>query len=253
MTVGAIAPEMDDFRWHRIITLLSLDVVRPFYDMMGLRLIAADHFQQILRQEIIVVRKRWAVAQPEDLRLDVSAIIEGITRSVTAEDMRRLHWWERNIFSDDPRDNMNLARWNSVLQDCSYEHARWARLGLPTGISEEAFKRFRQSGNIKTYQKLQDELDKQRLSDWDLHIYALHLYDDNLYDEVTIALQDGPRLWLKPTIRDKQRYDFWTWLLSVLPAKQIDQLFEIGCQIVVDEELRSAKNLPHPSVLDIQL
>ncbi len=48
MTVGAIAPEMDDFRWHRIITLLSLDVVRPFYDMMGLRLIAADHFQQIL-------------------------------------------------------------------------------------------------------------------------------------------------------------------------------------------------------------
>lgn len=252
MTVGAVAPEMDDFRWHRIITLLSLDVVRPFYDMMGLRLIEADHMQQVLRQEIILVRRQWAVTQPEDLRFDVPAIIEGISRSVSAEDMLRLHWWERNVFSGDPRDNMNLLRWKSVLQDCSYEHARWARLGLPAGISEEAFKRFLQSKNTQAYRNSREKLYELPLSDWDLHIYALQLFDDNLYDDMK-AGDDGPYLLLRSTIRAKQGYEFWAWLLSVVPAKQIDQLFEIGCQIVVDEELRSAKNLPHPSVLDIQL
>lgn len=251
MTVGSIAPEFDRARWYWIITLLSMDVVRPFYDLMGLRSLPADELQRVLRREIVAARKRWGTAQPGDPPFAPQAIIKVVADSLGAAASRHLAWWERNIFRDDPRDNLNLQKWTSILQTCTYEPGLWTRLGFLAPVEEEALERFRRSRKIEEYQRRQQEVDEQPLSDWDLHLYALHLFDDNLYTQQNTALPDGPRLWIKPTIRDKQRYDFWAWVLSVLPATQIDRLYEVGRQIVADEELNFAADLPHPSVLGI--
>ena len=247
MTVGSITPELDPARWRRIMTLLSLDVVRPFYDLMGLRSLPGDELQQVLRREIVTARKRCAASQSDDPLFAPQTIIEVVADSLGAAASRHLVWWERNVFSDSPRDNMNLHHWTRVLQTCSYEPDLWARLRLPAELAQEALERFCQSRKIDEYQRRQKELDERPLSDWDLHIFALYLFDETLSPDPS-----GPSLWLKPTIRDVQRYQYWAWVLGVLSAQNIDRLYEVARQIAVDEELSFAADLPHPSVLDIR-
>jgi hypothetical protein len=125
----------------------------------------------------------------------------------------------------------------------------WNRLGLPQG----ALDRFLRSCNLDEYLRRQKEVDASPLSDWDLHLYALHLYDDNLYGPKDLAhVPDGPRLHVVPTIRAYQGYLFWAWVLNTHRPDQLDRLWDEGRRIVEEEELRSARGLPHPSVLDIR-
>src|SRR5262249_1228462 len=149
---------------------------------------------------------------------------------------------------DPTRNGLDLRKWTTVLQNCRDEPTLWNRLGLPYG----ALDRFRQSRNIDEYQRRQKEGDAHSLSDWDLHLTAPHLYDDNLYHANAYAeVADGPGLYIVPTIRAYQGLQFWAWVLKSLHPAELDRLWQEARRIVEQEELRSARELPHPSVLEI--
>jgi hypothetical protein len=232
--------------------MLSLDVVRPFYDLMGLRLDDPDGLQQTLRHEIVTWRKRSVAAPEASLPFTPHGVIRVVAESLSAEASQHLVWWEQHVFHGDPRDNLNLRKWTTVLQTCHNESGLWNQLGFPDSIREEARDRFRRSGNLDEYLRRQQEVDARPLSDWDLHLYALHLYDDNLYVGMGYThVPDGPRLWIQPTVRDYQGYQFWAWILTTLRPNQIDSLWEAASRVVETEELHSARDLPHPLILDI--
>jgi hypothetical protein len=253
VTIGSTVPEFDFRRWGELVSLLSMDVVSPFYGLMGLRFGAPERLQRLLRHEI--VRWRNAVANaPTPVSgpfVGSQRFVASIAESIGAESARHLVWWERYVFHNDPRDNLDLDRWDTVLRCSRLEPALWRRL-FPDPFSEEALDRFRRSLNIDEYRRRQEDVDARPLSDWDLHLYAIHLYDDNLYSEADyVHVPDGPRVWVEPTIRDYQGRQFWAWVLKALSPDRLDRLWQNAHAIVKDEELSSVRGLPHPSALDI--
>src|SRR5262245_16683128 len=252
MTQGSAEPEPQLRRWHQVISLLSMDVVRPFYGLMGLQPGAPEKLQRVLRQEIVSGRKKTVA---EHLSADPTAVVQRIVNGLAelsgTEAARQLVWWEQNVFHNDPRDNLELDNWDTVLRCCRLERRLWRRL-FPDRLQDKAMDEFRRSLKIDEYDLLQEEVDSKPLSDWDLHLYALNLYDDNLYDEAgPTGVPDGPRLWVKPTIRDYQGYQFWAWVLQMLGPDELDRLWQEGFEIVKEEDLHSAQQLAHPSVLRI--
>lgn len=247
MPVALTEPEFNPRRWDKITSLLSMDVVRPFYDLMGLRSSEPDVLQQVLRQEIIAGRKRFAAQPDVDAPIDLQTVLDTVSEALGAQFGEYLTLWATYVFHDAPADNRNLARWSAVLQACRGEPNLWARLGFP----DDSLDRFRQSKNTTEYRRRQEEVDAQPLTDWDLHQYVVKLYDDILYGESAGQVPDGPRLWVLPTVKNFQGYRFWLWLLKGLGADQRDRLWQEGLQIVEEEDLY-APDLPHPSVLEIR-
>ena len=248
MVIRPTEPEFDVRRRAKLVELLSMDVVSPFFDLMGLRAGGSEHLPRVLRRFTVAGRKRMA-----DPPLGPAEVIQAVSDSIGADAARQLVWWEQNVFSNHPRDNLELQFWTTVLLSCRNETDGWRRLGFPDPIRDEALDRLNRALNIAEYSRRQDDVDARPLSDWDLHLYAVHLYDDNLYLDDMYRVPDGPRLWILPTIRNYQEYCFWAWALKALRPDQLDRLWQVAQRIVVDDELTSVQTLPHPSVLEIGL
>lgn len=239
-------PESNPRRWNEIIDLLSMDVVRPFFDLMGLH--ADNDLQGVLRHEIINGRKRAALNSKTGLP-PPQRVISAVAESLGARTSSHLVWWGRYIFEDAPKDHRNLDKWDSVLYDCRSDPRRWSQLGFPDWIGPD---QFRSSSNIDEYQRRQDEIDARPLSNWDLHMYAYCLYDDNIYEDSFGRVQDGPRLWVKPTVRAYQAYRFWARVLKTMGPEQRYRLWQEAHRIAEEEEiLIDPSSLPHPSTLEI--
>src|SRR5438552_258113 len=137
MTVVLAEPEFDVRRWGYLVSLLSMDVVRPFYELMGLRLADPVGLQHLLRQEIVTGRKK-GVAPPDGGQPTITpGVLKALEEALGAETSRRLFWWERHVFHKSPRrDNLNVRKWNTVLQTARHEPRLWNQLGLPQGALE---------------------------------------------------------------------------------------------------------------------
>ncbi len=240
-------PESNPHRWNDIIDLLSMDVVRPFFDLMGLQ--ADDDLQAVFRQEIIGGRKR-AAADPDIGLPAPTQVINAVSDSLGVHASSHLVWWGCHIFERVPRDHRNLGKWNSILQDCRTDLSRWSKLGLPESIGPDQFRSF---SRVEEYQKRQDEIDARPLSDWDLHMYVYCLFDDNIYHDGFRRVQDGPRLWVKPTVRTYQMCRFWAEVLGNMGPEQRDCLWQEARRIAEEEEiLDDPDSLPHPSTLEMR-
>jgi hypothetical protein len=146
---------------------------------------------------------------------------------------------------------MLLSKWDSALHCCrASEYV--ARLNFLGPLQAEVLDYFLQTCRLPAFQHLKGQIDSRRLSDWDLHMYALHLYDDNLYTGArTLAGTDGPWQRMEPTISNYEKYAFWRWMLGALSPEQIDRLWRLAKELGTEEGLRFAVDLPHPSVLNI--
>lgn len=243
------SPKFNLRRWEEMIGLLSMDVVRPFFDLMGLRFRNIGDFQLVLRQEIVAGRKR-ATANLNSRQLNPQEIIRAVEGPLGVNAGSHLDWWNRHVFLwDSTLDNVNLRKWTTILLYCSKEPKLWAQLGFPDGIGPDQFRRSR---NLDEYQKKQDEVDARALSDWDLHLYALRLYDDNLYENNVNRVPDGPRLYVKPTVRANREYQFWNSVLKTMRLDQRDNLWNEALRIAqIENLLRDPETLSHPSILEI--
>lgn len=246
-------PEANPARWNKLISLLSMDVVLPFFDQMGLKLPVQASvggprlLQQLLRHEIIEGRRLYARHGRSPAPAEV---LSHVASTLGHQAISHLSWWGRRVFSDDPsKDHISLDRWRPIVSFCARDAELWTQLELSLWAHREHFV---ESLRVDDYRKLQADVDRQPLSDWDLHLYALELYDDALYESDFGQVRDGPRLWIRPTVRAYRQYLFWAPVLRAMTSEQQQRLWEQGRTIAREEELLAKPELlPEPRELEI--
>jgi hypothetical protein len=251
MSTASHDPEYELYRWCVLVTLLSMDVVRPFCELMGLGRDEFEGLQRRLRQQLVTERKRCG--PPPEASMIVmhqDAPVAAVAESLRANAGPHLAWWERHIFYCDTRDHRGLQHWGDVLVRGRHEPGLWQRL-FPASIRSEALERFLRSLDLSEYNRREKEIDAKPLSDWDLHLYTLYLHDDILYGAEHDEITDGAKLDVELTIGVHQGYQFWAWVFKACDRGQLSRLWQEARRIVEEEKLTWVRDLPHPSVLDI--
>lgn len=256
MTIPAHDPEYELHRWSVLVSLLSMDVVRPFCELMGLGREEFDRLQPRLRQQLVGERKRSG--PPADASLLVmheAPLVSNVAKALREDATPYLAWWERYIFMCDTRDHQTLRNWGDVLHRARNEPSLWQRL-FPPPLRHEALERFQRSADMTEYYRREKEIDATplSLSEWDLHLYALYLHDDILYsDDEHDEIADGAKIDVELTIGVYQDFHFWKWVLKSFRADEVDRLWHEARNIVEHAKMRWIRELPHPSTLDIGL
>jgi len=234
-----------------VFPVLTLDVVRPFYGMMGLEPLDPALLQIALRDASLVTRKRLSNALITGGRSPtLEDFYDSLAAALGPSGIARFEWWLQKVMNADVRDNLGLSWWTHTLRTAHREREDWERLAFPKEISNQALERFRQAIDASDFKRTLAEVEARPLSDWDLHMYASNLFD---FDEDIEGPGQRPLSFARFTADDYRRYSFWAWVLEALSPEQLDQLWQSGVQFVKDEELSSIKALPHPSTLDIGL
>lgn len=244
--VGYSTCEMNPKHWGRVVPILTLDVVNPLFGLMGLQTNEPAGLQQILREEMIKGRRRFK-ADPSQLPVTPEGIFASIEARLGQREAQQLAWWISRVFHGTPYDGIDLRKWAVLLRYCRNQNKLWERLGFPESLRVQALERFCKSINIDELNRCYEEQEARPLSDWDVHLYAIYFYDDDDSE----GTPNGPRLWVTPTVRDFQGYQFWSWVVGELNQEQINWLWRCGQKLAVDENLLSAEELPSPINLDI--
>lgn len=229
-----------------ILTLLSMDVVITFDDLMGLVVPDRQAFIAVLRSLILEMRREHAAGGPFYSPERVSdALASGLGMELRAH----LAWWGRHIFEKSTQDHLELNAWTITLRHCRHEPARWEQLGLPSGISSDALREFLRSIDMTKHNQRNEQIDARPLSDWDLHMYALNGFDDE-----NDLSPSGPGSYVYPTVMTYRGYRFWAWMLKHLDAEQQATLARNATLIAQStDSLMFLGELPHPSSLEVGL
>lgn len=231
-------------RWAMIITLLSMDVVIAFDDLMGLVLPDRPAFLAALRSLILEMRRQYAAGGPFYSPRLVSDTLES---RLGAEVCAHVAWWGNRIFEKSTHDHPELDAWTITLRHCRDDAARWEQLGIPHYVSGEALQEFLRSIDTTEYDRRSDQVNARPLSDWDLHMYAINGFDDE-----NELCPSGPGSYLYPTVMTYRGYRFWAWMLERLDAEQQATLAQRATLIARStESLMFLGELPAPSCLDV--
>jgi hypothetical protein len=254
MNAASHDPEYELHRWSVLVTLLSMDVVCPVCELMGLGREEFDRLQPRLRQQLVAERQRSG--PPPDASLLVMhqiPFVNNVAKALRKDATPYLAWWERSLFMCDTRDHQGLRNWIHVLHRARNEPSLWQRL-FPAPLRHEALERFQRSTDMTECYRWEREIDASPLSEWDLHLYALYLHDDILYsDEEHDEITDGAKINVELTIGIYQGFHFWKWVLKSCQPDQLDRLWQEARNIVDQAKMRWIREPPHPSTLDIGL
>lgn len=235
-----------------VFAMLTLDVVRVFYELMGFNPQAQARLQGALRDATLTVRKEIVDAlvngSPKPTMATFCRPVEASLGTGTTE---HLVWWLQNVYHAEPQSQIPLQDWTHLLRHCHREGDEgWRRLPFPPHLAAEAFRRFAMSVDVKEYEGRVDQIEARPLSDWDLHMYASQTYD---FDGDLEGGWPNPLDRVASTVSVYQRYGFWAWVLRVLAPQQQLKLRDKAFEIAKSDELNSIKELVPPSALDIGL
>jgi hypothetical protein len=235
-----------------VFALLTLDVVRAFYDLMGLDPAFHAGLQRALRDATVATRKEIVEALvhggPKPTLTSFCRHVERVAGDAATD---HLAWWLQNVFDYNTQTHKALSAWTYVMRRCQREDdASWRQLAFPEALSSEASTRFTRAVDATEFSRRRDALEARPLSDWDLHMYASKTYD---FDQDTEGTGSSPLTRVSATLRAYQEYQFWAWALRALPADGQTRLRESALGVARALELTSVKDLVHPSALDIGL
>ena len=239
-----------DRQW--VFPFLTLDVVRPFYDLMGLNQEAQAGLQKALRDSTLATRKQLVEAlvnqgPPPTL----ATFCQDLERRIGTSAADHLAWWVRHVLHKQVQAHIPVSHWEDLLRRCRREgEESWRRLPFPGQLSPEVSRRFRASVDGKEYDRLRRALEDHPLSDWDLHMYASQTYD---FDDDREGPSRNPSTEVSLTVGVYQQHLFWAWLLRGLTPEQQTKLWDKALEIVQTDKLPWIKDLVHPSALDIGL
>jgi hypothetical protein len=234
-----VSPDLS--KWVKAIPLLSLDLLRPLFSLMGLSPRNPQQLQQAVRGEIM--RARWKFEQSAFHSLaSVQEVVEGILESVEPSDADHLRKWTQFVFHGQPTDNLDLRQWLTFLRHCRRNLALWNRVFSEALPPAEALNKFERAIDISEFDTKYEELSGHRLSDWDLHIFAVHFFDDDDSE----GTPNGPYLWAAPTVRDFQALKFFGSVLSAMRPEQVDRWWKRAERVAGEEQIGTAGKLPDP-------
>jgi len=234
-----------------VFSFLTLDVVRAFYDMMGIDPTFHAGLNLALRDATLATRTEIVQALlsggPKPTLATFCRHVESLTGSAATA---HLAWWLQHVFDAEQIHNA-MDDWEQVFRHCQREgHEAWRQLPFPKDLSNESLKRFATSADRKEYYRRCDELEAHPLSDWDLHMYASQTYD---FDDDLEGSWPNPMTKVFLTLAAYQQFQFWAWVLRVLTPEQQTRLREKALEIARTAELTFVKDLVHPSALDVGL
>lgn len=200
--------------WPFVLSLLSMDVVMAFADMMGLPMVSPTALRDVLREEILRVRRTLHLRPPEDPPFSVDEVLDTVARRLGSVQRDALVWWANHVFHVNPRNHVDLLDWFDVLRKCKDDPELSRRLELPDELRAEVRRTLEEALGSQAYHERLWQVREQSLSDWDLHMYALYLFDDE--DDV---MPTGPDRYLNGTVQAERGYAWWAWLLHRLDAR----------------------------------
>jgi hypothetical protein len=244
--VTSTAIAFDPNRWPFIFTLLSMDVVVAFYPLIGLEISEPTRFRDLVRSQILQVRREFAAVPPEGASYSPKKTLDAIERTFGTAQGKHLVWWGQRIFAWDLQEHRELTLWEDVLRFCADDAGRWNQLGLPAHLSNAARQEFVRAIDREAYDQHYVEYYDKPLSDWDLHMYAVNLFDD---DDVATP---SPAKYLYPTFMNNRNYRFWAWLMKQTTSRERDSLMNNAITLAKQvASLSHAVQLPHPSRLEV--
>jgi hypothetical protein len=236
----------DQEKWGAMITLLSLDVVSPFYEYLGLNIDNVEEFKTSLRKDIIENREEY-VKNPNiipDLKkrnMKNLNLIDGNSLGIMLEN------WFQNSFVWNPADLGIYGKWKILFSISIRMDERWKSLDLPKTISEQARKKYEKDVTDKTeLHALADQIDEQPHTKWDIEMYSLHGFDDYNNDPYNSVLF---------IIGYKRIKAYLNWLVSVFNDIELKQFLKAANHLqasipalkpfenlYIPEEIKGAKN-----------
>lgn len=239
---------VDPTRWPLIFTLLSMDVVVPFYELMGLRVSAPNSLRDLIRSEILQTRRKFTSGPPGNAAYAPQETLDILEAHGVCQ-RGFLSRWGQRVFAWDLQEHRNLRLWDAVLRDCIGDAGKWRQLCIPERLADAARQQFLRAIDREAYDTLHAEICRNPLSDWDLHMYAVNLFDDE-----DPAIPTGPSTYVYPTFKNYQGYSFWTWLNHQSTPSEQETLrrnaTNIAQRVVA---LSHVGELPSPSQLETGL
>jgi hypothetical protein len=223
-------------RWNTIATLLSMDVVAPFYDLMGLRIrVSSPAFQAIFRKLILRARGEFPAEHPVAVAL-VPEILLDTVDSELGDDVRvNLEKWGAHIFQMDIREHVGRLDWAAVLRRCRDDDRLWRKLQIPLHFDDHFRREFLHSISYDEYYRRLDETYQRPLSDWDLRQYSIYEFSDD-----DPGAPNGPDSYMYPAAMNYQASRFWAWAVEHLETEQ-----RLALLWNAEEVARSEESLQH--------
>ena len=240
---------IDPARWPLIFVLLSMDVVVPFYELMGLRGFSENALRDSLRAELLKTRRKFASGMQGSVSYSPEETFAALRTVLGVTQSNHLRWWGQRVFAWDIQEHRHLRLWEALLRYLAEQPEKWLQLHIPERLSTAARQRFLLAIDRAPYDEINDALYGRPLSDWDLHMYAVNLFDDE-----DPAGPTGPSSYVYPTFKHYQGYTYWAWLGQHLTAAERDNLrcqaTNLASQI---ESLKYLGELPPQQRMEIGL
>lgn len=225
--------------WPFVLSLLSMDVVMAFSDMMGLPMVSPTALRDVLRAEIVRVRWKFFETPPEQLFFSADEVLDTVALRLGPVQRDALVWWANHIFHLEPRNHLDLLDWFDVLRKCTDQPELWRRLAIPDPLRSEFRRTLGDALGQELYYQRLFQIYEQPLSDWDLHMYVTYMFDDD--DDIFTRNPDG---YLFGTVAAERGYAWWAWLLPQLDAPARAALWRSATEI-----MRDTPNLRYIGVL----
>lgn len=236
---------LDQSRWSIIFVLLSMDVVVPFYDLMGFVPPNAETFRDLLRVLILEVRRSIESNSTPAAEFTPEWFIERIGAEFGMATSAHVAWWGRFVFDFSLDDHRSLDAWTNLFRYAGNDPALWK--GVPADLRTDTLHEFKRSLDVGTYKERLQKIDGRPLSDWDLHMYAIHGFDDE-----DPSAPSGPSTYILPTIKTYQGYRFWAWLLRNHRGEDLEILFSNALAVSQQpSNFRLMSEIGNPHMLDI--
>lgn len=238
----------DEVRWDYAHAVLSLEIITPFYDYIGIPFQGElmPNFQSMLRdyyREIYLAPKTEVVDFVEKRGVLIHRIEEAF--GVNYRDAYVA--WYIQVFTKAPGERRDWDAWESIIMQCSAREGWWCRLGLTTEL--EAFER-KELEDVKLrmddLRDIEKKLQQQTCTDWDHQVIERQRLGDDCIKRGTLF----GRLVLTSSFF--MFYWFWSQLMKKLSPEQIDSLWEHVKQLASQIYLTDPKDVLHPRDLIIR-
>jgi len=235
-----LKPTEDQERWGTAIALLSLDVIKPFYSHMGIKVENADEFRDILRQVILENRKEFE-ADPSRIPNLQMRMLSALSSHYSEGAAHFFKHWVYQEFVYTGKDLKPLNQWNMLLSLARLNKQRWQSLELPANLTDEAHAKLEQVWDRTELHTRADQIEAQPLSLWDMEMYSLHGFDE---------ADNAPYNWVLEAVGKRIFNKYLRWLVENLTDDQRQQLVHrANCLRLQIETTRNDPELTDPLAL----
>jgi hypothetical protein len=219
MNISVLSP----IQWGMIFILLSMDVITPFWEAMGLRLRDSKYFQNLLRSLIIENRKIYE-QDPETIPPLAARVFEQLESLMGKSESESLYKWATNIYNEVHADQPQWSAWEIIFFRAAYNAQIKKQLGLPEEEIDSILSKYKKDLDTADVEQKIESLKTKPLSDWDLEMYSIHqFHNDDLNNPFDLVLR---------FIRMNRFQNFWEGLLQNLSEDEKVILHQNGQEII---------------------